>query len=150
MAHHDRHHRRGRNSARRFLIVGAFFVAFQSNTSTRDEDHAVTELTPATQPTRRPGRKTDRVNGPRVAPIAEPVVIREWKRDRSGNVIRLTLKSYEGTNIIDLRTWFSANGHRLPGKGFACHVRQLPALAEAMTAACASARDLGLIDDERS
>ena len=95
-----------------------------------------------------PRRKTDRTNGPRVAPLAEPVVISEWKKNRAGDTIRLTLKSFEEHNIVDLRTWFSRDGQRLPGKGFACSIRQLPAIAVAIATALAKARELGLIDGE--
>jgi hypothetical protein len=95
-----------------------------------------------------PGRKTDRINGPRFEPLATPVVIREWKKNRGGDTIRVTLKSYKEINVIDLRTWFSEDGCRKPGKGFTSSVRQLPELALAVNAALTTARDLGLLRDD--
>jgi hypothetical protein len=80
--------------------------------------------------------------------LAEPLVIAEWWKNRRGESIRLTLNLYEGRNVIDLRTWYTADGKPKPGKGFAAEVRHLPSLAAAIAKAEAKARELGLIDDK--
>jgi hypothetical protein len=91
--------------------------------------------------TQRIRRKTGRTSGPRHEWIAELVVICEWQKNRAGDTIPLTLKSYEDTNILDLRIWHSAAGYRKPGA-----IRQLPALVEAMAQAERRAIELGLIE----
>jgi hypothetical protein len=63
----------------------------------------------------------------------------------NGDAIRLVLNEYEGRNIFDLRTWFTADGKLKPGKGFAAEVRHLPRLAAEIAKAEAKARELGLI-----
>ena len=78
--------------------------------------------------------------------LHEPVTVAEWWRNRGGQSIRLTLNSFEGRNIIDLRTWYTATDGKLcPGKGFAADVQHLPRLATEIAKAEAKARKLGLI-----
>jgi hypothetical protein len=86
----------------------------------------------------------------RPSPLAEPVLIGEWKKNRGADVIRAQLKSYEGYDLFDLRTWFNApDGQCRPtSKGFTCGVRHLPQLAKAIDAALRKARELGVIDGE--
>jgi hypothetical protein len=75
-----------------------------------------------------------------------PVLIAQWWRDRSGRAVRVQLDSYEGHNLIDVRTWWTNDAGKLqPGKGFACSVRHLPQLAKAIDKAVTKARELGLI-----
>jgi hypothetical protein len=83
-----------------------------------------------------------------VPALAEPVIVAEWWKNRRGESIRLTLNRFEGRDVIDLRTWYSADGRLKPGKGFAAEVRHLPRLAAAFAKAVAKARELGLIDDK--
>jgi transcriptional coactivator p15 (PC4) len=80
------------------------------------------------------------------SPLPEPVTIAEWWKNRRGESIRLVLNAYEGCNIFDLRTWYTADGKLKPGKGFAAEVRHLPRLAAEIAKAEAKARELGLID----
>lgn len=95
-----------------------------------------------------PGRKTVRRN-PRNRPtLAEPLIVREWKKTRSGDTARVTLSTFDGTNVVDIRTWIPDAGYRKPGKGFCCHCRHLPTLADAINAALAKALVLGLIEGE--
>lgn len=101
----------------------------------------------STEHTAAPGRKTARTM-PRVDLIAEPITISEFKKNRNGDLVRLILKSYEGTPIVDLRTWFFDEGIRKPGKGFTSHIKHLPNLAAAMNEALAKATELGLIAAE--
>jgi hypothetical protein len=61
--------------------------------------------------------------------------------------IRLVLNTYEGCNIVEPRTWYTADGKLKPGKGFAAEVRHLPHLAAEMAKPAAKARELRLIDD---
>jgi hypothetical protein len=73
------------------------------------------------------------------------VVIAEWKKNRAGETVRITLQSYEGHNLVDVRTWFGEDGFRRPGKGFAAAVKHLPALGAGIAAALAKAVELGLL-----
>ena len=51
-------------------------------------------------------------------------------------------------DLIDLRTWYTAEGSLKPGKGFAGEMRHLPRLAVALAKAEAQARELGLVTGE--
>jgi hypothetical protein len=83
-----------------------------------------------------------------VPALAEPFTVAEWWKNRRGESIRLVLSEFQGRNIFDLRTWYTADGRLKPGKGFAAEVRHLPRLAREMAKAEAKARELGLISDE--
>jgi hypothetical protein len=83
-----------------------------------------------------------------VPALAEPVIVTEFWKNRRGESIRLVLNRFEGRDIFDLRTWYTADGKLKPGKGFAAEVRHLPRLAAAFAKAEAKARELGLISDE--
>lgn len=65
-----------------------------------------------------------------------------------GESIRLVLSQFQGRSIIDLCTWYTADGKLKPGKGFAAEVRHLPRLAAAIAKAEAKARELGLVSDD--
>ena len=95
-------------------------------------------------------RKSGRTAAPVVAAISEPVVVAEWKKNRGGESVKVQIKPFESAVLIDVRTWYGEDGYRKPGKGFAATIKHLPALAKALASACASARELGLIDDEQS
>jgi hypothetical protein len=56
---------------------------------------------------------------------------------------RVTLPTYADRNLVDLRTWFAADGKLKLGKGFAADVGHLPRLV----AALARATELGLLTD---
>jgi hypothetical protein len=79
--------------------------------------------------------------------LAEPLVIAEWWKNRRGESVRLVINRFEGRDIFDLRTWYTADGKLKPGKGFAAEVRHLPRLAAAFAKAVVRAGELGLIDD---
>jgi|HubBroStandDraft_6_1064221.scaffolds.fasta_scaffold757714_3 hypothetical protein len=64
------------------------------------------------------------------SPLPEPVTVAEWWKNRLGESIRLVLNEFEGRNIFDLRTWYTADGKLKPGKGFAAEVRHLPVLRQ--------------------
>jgi hypothetical protein len=94
-------------------------------------------------------RKTDRQMPARVT-LAEPITVAKWWKNRAHDEIRLELSTYEGTNILNLRTWHTSksDGITRPGKGFACSVKHLPKLAEIFATATSRARELRLIDDD--
>jgi hypothetical protein len=77
--------------------------------------------------------------------LSEPIIIAQWWKNRGGESVRVTLSTYADRNLIDLRTWFTADGKMQPGKGFAADVRHLPRLAAALAKAVAKATQLGLI-----
>jgi Transcriptional Coactivator p15 (PC4) len=80
-----------------------------------------------------------------VPALAEPVTIAEWWKNRRGESIRLVLSQFQGRSVIDLRTWYTADGKLKPGKGFAADVKHLPRLTAALAKAESKARELGLI-----
>jgi hypothetical protein len=82
--------------------------------------------------------------------LTEPITIAEWWRDRGGRSVRVRLTSFEGHNLIDIRTWHTDDGRLVPGKGFACGIRHLPRLIDALTTALEKARELNLFRGERS
>jgi Transcriptional Coactivator p15 (PC4) len=77
--------------------------------------------------------------------LSEPIIIAQWWKNRGGDSVRVALTTYAERNLIDLRTWFTADGKLQPGKGFAADVRHLPRLAAALAKAEAKATELGLI-----
>ena len=80
--------------------------------------------------------------------LSVPIVIAQWWKNRGGKSVRVTLSTYADRNLVDLRTWFTADGKLQPGKGFAADVRRLPRLAAALAKAEAKATELGLITGE--
>jgi hypothetical protein len=80
--------------------------------------------------------------------LSEPIVIAQWWRNRRGEAVRVRLSTFEGHNLIDIRTWHSADGKLVPGKGFAASVRHLPRLAAALVKAVTKATELGLTTDD--
>ena len=84
----------------------------------------------------------------KTASLTEPLTVAEWWKNRRGEAIRISLSTYEGRNLADVRTWYTADGKLKPGKGFAAEVKHLPRLASALARAEAKARELGLIDND--
>jgi hypothetical protein len=84
----------------------------------------------------------------KTASLTEPLTVTEWWKNRRGESIRISLSTYEGRNLADVRTWYTADGKLKPGKGFAAEVKHLPRLASALARAEAKARELGLIDND--
>jgi hypothetical protein len=84
-----------------------------------------------------------------MAGLDEPLTVAEWWKNRQGQSIRVRLSTYEGFNLIDVRTWFVGDdGVLKPGKGFACRIQHLPKLIDTLTTALARARELGLFEDK--
>jgi hypothetical protein len=86
--------------------------------------------------------------------LSEPIEVAKFWKNRKGEAVIVRLSTYEGHDLIDLRTWYTGSDGRLaPGKGLACAVRHLPELAAALNKAMAEARargmlDIGATDDE--
>ena len=81
--------------------------------------------------------------------LQEPVVVSEWWKNRSGESIRVRLSTYEGRNLIDVRTFYTAqDGVLRPSKGFCAEIKHLPKLAKALADAGDKARKLGLLPDK--
>ncbi|MGY2906550.1 transcriptional coactivator p15/PC4 family protein [Bradyrhizobium sp. URHC0002] len=81
--------------------------------------------------------------------LDEPVVISKFWKNRRHDAVIVSLSTYEGHNLVDLRTHAMKEGRLVPTpKGLAMVVRRLPELHQAVTKALAKARELGLIDSE--
>jgi hypothetical protein len=79
--------------------------------------------------------------------LPAPVTVAEWWKNRRGESVRLVLNTFQGRNVFDLRTWYTADGKLKPGKGFAAEVKHLPQLASTLAKAEAKARELGLLEE---
>jgi hypothetical protein len=80
--------------------------------------------------------------------LPEPVTVAEWWKNRKGESIRISLSTYHGRNLVDVRGWYTGDdGVLKPGKGLTALVSHLPRLASALAKAEAKARELGLIED---
>jgi hypothetical protein len=80
--------------------------------------------------------------------LPEPITIAEWWKNRRGESIRVSLSTYADRNLIDLRTWSSADGRLKPGKGFSADIRHLKRILTAFGKAADKATQLGLITDD--
>jgi hypothetical protein len=81
--------------------------------------------------------------------LPEPVEIAKFWKNRRHDAIVTTLSTFEGRNIVDVRTHTMNNGRLVPTtKGVAIVVLRLPELAKAITKALAKARELGLLEAE--
>jgi len=80
--------------------------------------------------------------------LSEPIIIAQWWRNRRGEAVRVQLSTFEGHNLIDVRTWVTDDGKLVPRKGFTASVKHLPRLAAALAKAVAKATELGLITDD--
>jgi Transcriptional Coactivator p15 (PC4) len=64
-----------------------------------------------------------------VPTLSEPIVIAEFWKNRRGESVRISLSTYKGRNLVDVRTWATdpAEGRLMPTtKGIATEVRYLP------------------------
>jgi hypothetical protein len=89
-----------------------------------------------------PRRNSSRSN----ADDVEPILIAEWPLSR-GEVARVSIRSFKGTWLIDLRKWFET-GHgelRAGPKGISLSVKHLRRISVAMEEAVSIARSRGLI-----
>jgi pantoate kinase len=84
--------------------------------------------------------------------LPEPVEVAKFFKNRRKEVIVVSLSTFEGRNIVDVRQHFhNEKGQMRPtGKGVAMVVLRLPELHQVITKALTKARELGLLDDEGS
>lgn len=91
-------------------------------------------------------RTTDRQNPRKRETLENEVLIARWWKNRHGRCIAIRLRTIDGYNIADLRTFFSgSDGGLKPGKGFTCSVDHLPRLVQEFAKALERATELGLI-----
>jgi hypothetical protein len=91
-----------------------------------------------------PGRELRR--GPT---LLEPVVVCRFWKNRRHDAIVVSLSTFEGKNLVDVRMHAMKEGRLVPTpKGVAMVVRRLPDLAKPINAALSQARALGLLPDE--
>ena len=78
--------------------------------------------------------------------LSETITIAEFWKNRSAQSIRISLSTWKGRNLVDVRTWNTEQGRLKPTtKGFTAEVKHLPRLVSALVKACRRARELGLI-----
>jgi hypothetical protein len=82
-------------------------------------------------------------------PMVEPIKIGEFWKNRRGELVRVTLCSYEDHNLIDIRVHYTAKDGTLQPcrKGLTLAVGKLPELTAALRKAVAKAAELGLLDE---
>jgi hypothetical protein len=100
----------------------------------------------------RPGRKPNRRMPPRQCPISESESIEVHKiwKDRRGNALVFSLKSYQRGAFFDDRIFFTDNAGilRPSAKGITAPPNKLTEIARALTKAVETARELGLLNVE--
>jgi hypothetical protein len=82
--------------------------------------------------------------------LAKAITIDEFWKNRAGQAVKISLSTFQGRNLIDVRTWGTdpAEGRLKPTvKGFAAELRHLPRLVSALTKAESRTRELGLIEN---
>jgi hypothetical protein len=84
-----------------------------------------------------------------IAAQGNRAVVASWPRN-ARETIQVALDRYQGREVIDLRTWVTAeDGSLRPTRtGITLAVRHLPQLAAALAAALTAAHERGLIDDD--
>jgi hypothetical protein len=97
-------------------------------------------------------RKTDRKMPVRQCPIAEnePIEIHKMTRDRRGNALVFSLKSYQGRPFFDLRTYYTdTDGIFKPtAKGITASPSKLLEIFKAILKTVDRARELGLLKED--
>jgi hypothetical protein len=82
-------------------------------------------------------------------PITEPIIISRFWKNRAHDAIEVSLKSFEGNNLCDVRMYVMRGGVLVPStKGVSVVIPRLPDLAKAVSKALAKARELGLLEGE--
>jgi hypothetical protein len=81
--------------------------------------------------------------------LTEPLEIAKFWKNRRHDAIVVSLSTYEGKNIVDVRMHAMKQGRLVPTpKGVAIVVLRLPDLAKAINKALKQAKELGLIPDD--
>jgi hypothetical protein len=84
-------------------------------------------------------------------PLAEPIeVAKFWKSRQRKIAIVVSLREYEGHNLIDVREYFTdqAGCMKPSTRGLAMVVRNLPELSKAVRRALERARALNLLPED--
>ena len=78
------------------------------------------------------------------------MIVHQFWKNRKHDAIVVSLSTFEGCNLIDVRQHYMTKDGRLAPtqKGLAMVVLRLPDLAKAITKALAKAQELGLLDDD--
>jgi hypothetical protein len=87
------------------------------------------------------------------APLTEPIEIAKWWKTRRRDIaIVVSLSSYEGVNIVNVREYFTdqAGCMKPSTRGLAMSVRNLPEFSKALRRALERARGLDLIPDDEN
>ena len=95
-------------------------------------------------------RKTLQTRVRRRRTLDEPLLVGQFHRNRRGEVVRVSLSTYENRNICDVRVYFTGkDGLPLPTKKGVCiSVLRIPELLAALTKAQQQSVDLGLVEPE--
>jgi hypothetical protein len=81
--------------------------------------------------------------------LAQEVTIDQWWKNRSHEAITISMSTYQGKNVIDIRVWQSTDGRLRPTKkGITTDLKHLRRLARALNIAVTKAIELDLIDAE--
>ena len=83
-------------------------------------------------------------------PLSEPIEISKfWKNRRRDTAVVVSLNSYEGHNLINVREHFvAADGCMRPStRGLSLVIRRLPELSRAVRRALEKARELDLLPE---
>jgi hypothetical protein len=84
--------------------------------------------------------------------LPEPVEVAKFFKNRRKEVIVVSLSTFEGHNLVDVRQHFhNDKGQMRPtSKGVAMVVLRLPDLAKAVNKAMAVAKELGLLNGDEA
>jgi hypothetical protein len=84
--------------------------------------------------------------------LSEPVEVAKFFKNRRKEVIVVSLSTFEGHNLVDVRQHFhNEKGQMRPtSKGDAMVVLRLPDLAKAVNKAMAVAKELGLLTGDEA
>jgi hypothetical protein len=82
--------------------------------------------------------------------LEEPIVVSQEWINRRHDALTITLTTYNGTNLVDLRKFaMNREGKLVPTpKGISVKVTRLPDMLKAISKALNKAMELGLIDAE--
>ena len=73
------------------------------------------------------------------------IIIASWPRNARETIV-VKLGEYQGNPVFDARTWYDSGDGLKPGRsGITLAIKHLPALAEALAKALATAEASGLI-----
>ena len=81
--------------------------------------------------------------------LPEPVKVASFWKSRAHDAIVVELSTYEGRNLVDVRTNVMSHGRLVPTpRGVSLAVLRLPDLAKAINKALKQAKELGLLPDD--